>query len=145
VKNTHRIAAFAVAISLLAACATGGGPRPGQTPEQYLETRAEARWAHVLGGQWAEAYAFLTPGYREVHDLQGYRDAMQNRRLQWTAAEVQGVDCDSDERCSVQVRVNYSVIGGIPGVREMSSVHNVSETWLRLGGEWYMLPRTDGR
>ena len=37
-----------------------------KTPEQIVVERAEARWQHLIKQDFAGAYAYLTPAYRDV-------------------------------------------------------------------------------
>lgn len=138
--RTASLAAFAL---FLGACASKGGI--SESPEKYLTKRAEARWTAMISGQWEQAYAYFTPGYREASSLEGYRQSMLGRRVSWTGARVKKVECSDAERCLVGVEVDYSLIGGMPGVANVSSQHYSEETWLRLGGEWYYLPAKQSR
>jgi hypothetical protein len=144
IRNMNRSFSVLLAalVVLLSACAAGTpAPSADRSPEEHLSARAAARWQHLIAGEWEQAYALLTPGYREVNDFDAYRQTMRERKIDWTAAHVTGVECESESRCTVRVRMEYSVIGGIPGVRDMSSVRTSAETWLKLGKDWYFLPR----
>jgi hypothetical protein len=138
-SNIIRITLAASALALLAACA-GGGTKRGSTPEAQVTARAEARWKHVLALELQQAYEFFTPGYREAHDFKRYETSIENRQLDWTAARVTGVTCDTAERCVASVSIDYTLIGGMPGVENVSATQALDESWLKIGGQWYHLP-----
>lgn len=95
----------------------------------------------MMTGDWEKAYAYFTPGYRDVNAYEAFRVSMVNRQVNWTAARSVGAECESAEKCVVTVEINYSLIGGLRGVSEVSSTRRSDETWLKLGGEWYLLPQ----
>jgi hypothetical protein len=123
---------------LLVAC--GATTPVKESAEQSLAKRAETRWGALISSDWESAYGYFTPGYREVNDYETFRLGMVNRKVSWTGARSTGVQCESAEKCSVQMDIDYSLIGGMPGVPEMASTRSQAETWLKLAGEWYFLP-----
>lgn len=133
----------ALATVLLAACA-GGPSLKNETPEQAVARRAEARWGLMLKQDWPGAYAYLTPGYRELNALDAYAARMGNRRVNWSSAKVGRVKCPAADRCKVQVQIGFSVVGGMPGAPDLQSFGTVDETWLLADGSWYFLPERAG-
>ena len=83
----------------------------------------------------------LTPGFRDVTTLDNYRLMLLNSKIGWTAAKSQGVECASEERCIVKINIDFEVIGGLPGVGDVKSHQVLEETWLKIDGQWYFLPR----
>lgn len=134
-----RVLALSLLAALLAACA-GGGTKRGGTPEEQVKARAEARWTLVLAQDLPKAYAFFTAGYREANSLERYESSIRNRQINWTAARVGNVLCDTPERCIAKVSVDYTLIGGMPGAKDVSATQVIDENWLHLGGQWYLLP-----
>jgi hypothetical protein len=134
--------ASVLVLALLAACATMGPP---PAPEQVVAARADARWVALLSSDWEKAYEFLSPGFRATTTLDDYRIGMINRQLNWTGAAPARAVCESAEKCAVKVRVDYALIGGLPGVREVKSSAESAETWLKLDGTWFFLPDRSGR
>ena len=132
-------AAASLCAALLAACSTTA-PR-SENPEQLLGKRAEERWGALIAGDWEKAYAYFTPGYRDVNAYEGYRLSMVNRQINWTAARAKGVECESEAKCLVKIDIDYSLIGGMQGVGKVSSTRNATETWLKLENQWYLLPQ----
>lgn len=134
-----RIAVVAALVLVVAGCA--GAPATVQTPEDRVAQRAQARWDHLLQGRWDDAYGYFTPGYREANSLETFQRSMLGRRIRWASAQLQGVECESAERCIASVEIDFELIGGMPGVPQVESSRLSPEVWLRLDGEWYFLPQ----
>lgn len=127
--------------ALLAAC-SATAPRPDTSnPEQFLGKRAEDRWNALMSADWEKAYAYFTPGYRDVNAYEGFRLGMVNRQINWTAVRSKGVECESEQKCLVSLEIDYQLIGGMRGVSEVGSTRNETETWLKLENQWYLLPQ----
>ncbi|MBD8526443.1 nuclear transport factor 2 family protein [Pseudomarimonas arenosa] len=136
-----RLLQGALAVALLftlAACATSPG-KP-KTPEGRVALDADLRWKAMLTGDWKTAYAYFTPGYRELNRYEDFEARMMNRRINWTAAVVDSVTCEAAERCTARVRIEFDLIGGLPGAGEIKSFRTVDEVWLLSDGKWRMLP-----
>jgi hypothetical protein len=126
---------------LAATIAVGCAQSPSKSEPKSLEDRALARWQAIIGSDWAQAYAFLTPGYREATPLDRYESNLVASRVRWSEAHVIGSSCASPDRCDVRVSVDFGLRGGLPGVGNVASKQQMTETWLRIDGNWYHLPR----
>jgi hypothetical protein len=128
-----------LAAGLLGGCASD--PTRGLTDEQVLSLRAEARWKHLIAGEFRRAYEYLTPGARAVTTPEAYEARFASRQVDWKAARVVGVACPEEERCVVSVSVDYTLLGGLRGVGPLDAGQHIEETWLKLDGRWFHLPR----
>ena len=126
-----RAAALAAALAL-AACASNSA----KTPEQIVAERAEARWQHLIKQDFAGAYAYLTPAYRDVVPQEQYRRRFGSAGA-WTNAIVHEVKCEP-EACTVKVRITTQL--RIPKfaarLPEVSSY--IDERWVREDGQWWL-------
>lgn len=120
------------AAGFLAACAIG--PKMPTS----LEDRVQARWDALVAGDLETAYAYFSPGYRASTSLAQFQKKMQRRALRWTGASYKSKDCE-DDRCRVVVDVDYHLYA--PTVGHHRSTRGVSETWLKVDGEWYFIPK----
>jgi hypothetical protein len=157
-RGSIRALAFGLALAFLAGCQSGGtrpdgaaatpgptgadaavAPTDGKTMDPLL-ARATERWQLLIAGKFAEAYEYLSPGYREVVDREEYVQTMAKRQVFWNAAEAHDQEC-RDGFCRVRVDVLYTVNMPVMGVGEVSSSTTVIENWL-LGedGRWYFVP-----
>lgn len=110
-------------------------------PEQAVEQRATARWQLMVARQWREAYDFLSPGARSVTDADSYARSMDApRHVQWTGASVSRVECSGPERCVATVVIQYRLVSLGAVFSNHQGRNTVTETWLRLDGQWYLVP-----
>ena len=138
---THKLIFPILLVFLLSACATNGDS-PERLQSQLAE-RAQARWKYLLEGDWNEAWAFLTPGYREAMTQERYARSMSRKSVRWDGATVDRVECESAEKCDVVMRVQFAT--PLPGLA--GNAHNeglgtgyVRESWLRDATGWFHLP-----
>lgn len=135
IKPLKFVAACAVSIALLAlsACADKANP-------DNVNRRAVERWNFLIAHQAEKAYDYLTPGFRQTQTRDAYATAMNNRPLQWKSAKFDRKDCEED-RCTVVLDVAYALkMGGSP-VGTIDSSSRQTETWIRVDGDWYFLPK----
>lgn len=147
-----KLAPLAPALALLlAACAGGGGTKTaGPAPDAPkaaaatgdVEARATQRWALLVGAKYAEAYDYLSPGYRATTPREQYATSLTGRPVKWLGATVTGKDCPAGEAyCDVGVNVEYEVQSTLPGVGAIKSVGPVQERWIEIDGSWYFVPK----
>ena len=122
-----------LAVLLLAACADLPGKAGGPSA---LEQRVEARWAWLVQGKVAEAYAYLSPAKREVTSLEKYSGSIKLGL--WRSGSVSKVVCAAEEVCSVDVDVKY--VFKPRGGHVLESVTMLKETWRKVDGEWWLVP-----
>jgi hypothetical protein len=140
-----------LAAALLGACATQTqpgdratavetGPAAGSiASEAAVMARSQERWKALIERRFIDAYAYLSPGYRELTRVDDYVGALSSRPVKWESADVSGATCDGDV-CMVKVLMTYSLVVPQPGVGRVSSISGIEEQWLRLDGEWFHLP-----
>ena len=138
---THKTVFPALLALLLSACATNGGPQ--DRVEADLADRAQGRWQHLLEGEWAEAWTYLTPGYREAMTQERYAKSMSRKSVRWDGATVDRVECESAEKCDVVMRVQFATpLPGLSGSTRNEGLGTgyVRESWLRDATGWFHLP-----
>jgi hypothetical protein len=119
--------------TLLGACASL------QTkPEDAVTQRANARWQALVKGDMAKAYAYSTPGFRAVVDVEGFkgRTGIAGR---WLGAQVTSVSCDTPERCKAIIRLEFSTL--MPGFSKDRMTTHIDETWLLEDGQWWIFQK----
>lgn len=131
--RTARSVAFGIAVLVLAAgCAsTISGLRPAD--EVVLE-RAQQRWNALVKRRWSEAYAYLTPAFREVVPLDRYISQLTGGPVQWTDAKAYRANCE-DRRCSVSVEIFFRL--KLKGHGDRVSSTHLDEDWVLDDGGWY--------
>ncbi len=126
-----RAAALAAALAL-AACASNSA----KTPEQIVVERAEARWQHLIKQDFAGAYAYLTPAYRDVVPQEQYRRRFGSAGA-WTNAIVHEVSCEP-EACTVKMRITTQVRVPLFATRISEVTTYMDERWVREDGQWWL-------
>lgn len=104
-----------------------------------LKDRALERWALLIANRGAEAFEYLTPGYRSNKNAAQYAAEMGARPVKWKELGVNSVTCEDETACEVSLwsesEVKLSVAMG------SSSVFGGHlEEWLKIDGVWYYLP-----
>ena len=126
-----RAAALAAALAL-AACASNSA----KTPEQIVAERAEARWQHLIKQDFAGAYAYLTPAYRDVVPQEQYRRRFGSAGA-WTNAIVHEVSCEP-EACTVKMRITTQVRVPLFAAHISEVTSYMDERWVRENGQWWL-------
>jgi hypothetical protein len=125
--------AAGLSLSVLAGCAT---TMPAQ---QVVEKRAMARWDALIKRDYAEAYKYLSPGFRSGVSVERYQKSFIYKKVKWTSAKFIESKCE-ETTCKVRISLGYAVNGAVPGVKTFSSSEPIEESWVRSGGSWYILP-----
>lgn len=136
-KNLKTLLLSLSLLGLLAGCAAGpGGGKKGVS----VEERAVKRWELLIARQAADAYEYLTPGYKTSHPKDQYTASMTTRPVLWKKVELMDKECPDEDTCNVRLIVDFDlrIAAGIPG--PISSTDVQKEKWLRIKGEWYHLP-----
>jgi len=118
----------------LSACATTA------PTEELIEERATARWDAILSGDLAGAYEYLSPGYRSSVSSSQYQRSILLRQVQWTGAKYVRSEC-SEKTCKVLILLNYRVSGALPGVKHFNGTQDIKESWVKVNGLWYYVPK----
>jgi len=128
------IGAALTALSLLPGCAG-----MGKTPEQQVTERAQERLDLFVAGDFAQAYEYLSPGYRSSVTLQEYQRKSAAQPIAWSDAEVAASDC-TENTCKLRISVEIVVFGAVPGASRFETRSAVDENWIKSGRTWYMVP-----
>lgn len=128
----NKITSLTLVALFLAACAS-----TPPVPEQTVEQRAQARWDHLIAGEAAEAWAYYTPGFRQITSESDFQAWLDGRPVRWLTAEVQSGECKDPDRCIVVTSVTYRAPNAPPGINEMRMTRDIEEEWIRLDGQWW--------
>jgi hypothetical protein len=124
-------------VVLVAGCAASGGNLTKDTPVESKQTavreRAEARWQAIIKGDYPVAYAYFSPGSREIVNL-GTFEARMKGVAKYTGVKIDTVSCEA-VACKVKLWLTYDhkVMKGVMTPAE--------EAWIIDGGQaWYVWP-----
>lgn len=124
----------AMSLLLLAACATLRQPA-----DKVVGERAVARWDALIKGDYAEAYKYLSPGFRSSVSVRQYEKSFIYNKVIWTSAKLIESNC-AEKTCKVRISLGYTVYGALPGVKSFSDEEPIEESWVLSHGSWYILP-----
>ena len=133
-RKTTTLGARSLALALAVALA-GCAAMPGAaSKEDTVRQRAAQRANAFAKGDYARAYALLTPSYRKARDLDAYRRALGGAAI-WEKAEVAAVAC-TEQRCTVGLKVSVKPL--IAGRFNDTITVQFEETWLLEDGNWWL-------
>jgi len=116
----------------------GGGLTKDTPPEvkaAAVKERSNARWAALIKGDKDAAYAYLSPGTREMITLDQYRGRVQTGGFR--SVKIEKVDCET-ETCSVGLMLTYDYLPPKGNTRATGITTYVQETWvLEKGQAWF--------
>ncbi len=137
-KNKFLNSSIALTAIVLLVTACASGPR---LPES-LEDRAADRVAAILANDYERAYWYLSPGFRQLTDLETYTEQQEKRPVRWRHAEVDRVDNCDEDHCQVYTRVFFRVKSPVQGGGIVDSVQVIKEDWISTPEGWFLVPET---
>ena len=123
-----------VVLVLSAGCAneSPSAGAKGQSAEQLVTIRAQARWDALRAAQYDKAYAFISPTTRQTLPAEVYRGRISG--ASWLGAQVVKVVCEP-EICDVSIKLEYYVL---PNLKDTQVVE---EKWISDSGNWWFVYR----
>lgn len=132
-KTTTLASRLALLVTGLALAGCAG--LPGSKPkEELVRERATKRAEAYVKQDYPGSYAYLTPSYRRIKDLEAYRRSFGSGAV-WQKAEVSNVACE-EQRCRVGLSVSVKPL--IPGMFNATITVQFEETWLLEDGNWWL-------
>ncbi|WP_376692648.1 hypothetical protein [Wenzhouxiangella sp. EGI_FJ10409] len=129
------ISAILLSAMVLAGCQQEAEQRPA--PEVVKE-RAQARWDALVDEEFATAWDYYTPGFRQMAPRDDFEADMGARPVQWNAASVISVECqEEDSKCEVLTEVTYQPSGGPKELQSVEVTRDLREEWLFMDGQWW--------
>jgi uncharacterized protein YchJ len=133
-SGRRRIAGLLVAglVAVLAGCASVPAEVKPPEREAIVKQRSQARWDALVADRLSEAYEYYSPASRSVMSLQDFIRSIRGGF--WKGAQVDGVTCQGEESCEVEVTIEYQ----IQGARAKAPLR---ETWIRTDGQWWYVKK----
>lgn len=126
---------------LVSGCAQLTGTRVAETPEEAVTRLSQERLELMRAGDFDVAYNYMSPGFRALKSLNGFK--MDNRGARrWSDARVKSVRCEI-ERCQAVVEVVYVHVAAptarpseIGRASAPNIVTTLNEVWVQAEGSW---------
>ena len=134
--NVFSQASLLTVILGLSACAM----MQPKTAEESVLARAEQRQVALLKHDFAKAYQYMSPGYRQLNSLEQFT-ANHVGVYSWVSSTVKNASCD-DDVCKVNVEIEYDA-GLMMGTSRKPSAEKFlvprvnQETWFKLDDKWW--------
>ncbi len=129
------ISAVLLSAMVIVACQQEAEERPAG---EVVKERAQARWDALVDQEFAAAWDYYTPGYRQMTERDAFDADMDARPVQWNAASVISAECDEEaSKCEVLTEVTYQPTGGPKEMRSVEVTRDLEEEWLLMDGQWW--------
>lgn len=132
-KNLVRYGRWRI-VALIYILILAGCSEPEKSPEQQVRERAEARWQAMIARDFATAYEFELPSYREIYSLKSYRKRYEGS-VDWTSAEIESVAFDGKDAATVTLEVAY--VFNDPRMGRLEGQREISGKWIQKQGTWW--------
>jgi hypothetical protein len=99
-----------------------------------LRDRVEQRWHALIKRDFAAAYAYETPAYREENSLERFA-AQFGTRVSWHIATVKQLRYDRADEATAAIALNYSF--DLPTDEVAQTTSRIREQWVRVDNEWW--------
>ena len=109
------------------------------TPDiDALKERVKKRWMAKIDYDFASAYKFQTPAYKDVFSKELYVHLF-SKNLVWELKGVNGIEFDEvSEVATVKVDIETSSVNPVNGDRKSTALPaRLTEKWLHIDGQWW--------
>jgi hypothetical protein len=130
---SRHLAALLIA-SVLAGCASMSG-----SPDAIVRARATELSRARIANDFDAAYLLTAPSFRAVTPLAGYKSTFVGP-VQWTAAEVVSVTCETEDKCEARIKVEAKTLFKLGGRQVPPISTYLDESWIRENGQWWLFP-----
>jgi len=101
-----------------------------------LEQRVNARWEALIRRDFAAAYAFTSPAYREAFSLDAFKRNFGSGRVAWQLIEVVSVDFEGDDAATVGIKIHI-VYHDPQTQKPIDMATHDQESWVYADGQWW--------
>jgi len=108
--------------------------------DKLLADRVEARWKAMVERDFASAYGYTLPSYRQANTLEQFAKGY-GRAVAWRMAQVRGIRYDDPEIARVKIALETEQATPWSGGQLEKRVTGIDETWLNRDGVWWLSPK----
>ena len=105
-----------------------------------LEQRVIAKWDALIKNDFATAYTFTSPAYRQRFSLEAFKGQFSTGRVVWRRIEVVDVDFKGDDAAMVGINIHF-VYHQAQTAGAIDMANYVQEPWVRVDGQWWYLAK----
>jgi hypothetical protein len=108
--------------------------------DKLLADRIEARWKSLVEKDFASAYGYTLPSYRQANTLE-QSTKEYGRAVGWRMAQVRWIRYDTPEIARVGIALETEQATPWSGGQLEKRVTGIDETWLNRDGVWWLSPK----
>lgn len=127
---------------IFSGCATKDAVR-NISEDEVLRERVMTYWGHKISQEFDKSYTYEDPYYRKRFNMIKYIKSIDTARASWKSATIEGLKIDGDSAIiDMKVKVHITVA---PSARDIEQEFPLKETWVKVDGIWYHVPKKSGR
>ncbi len=128
---------------IFSGCATKEAVVRNVNEDEVLRERAMTYWGHKVRQEFDKSYTYEDPYYRKRFNMIKYIKSIDTARAKWTSANVENLQINGDSAIiDMKVKVHITVA---PSARDIEQEFSLKETWVKVDGIWYHVPKKSGR
>ncbi len=108
--------------------------------DRLLVDRVEARWKALVERDFAAAYGYALPSYRQANTMEEFTKGY-GRAVGWRMAQVRWIRYDAPEIARVKIALETELTTPWSGGQLEKRVTGIEETWLNRDGVWWLSPK----
>lgn len=95
-----------------------------------LEAKAIERWYALIDLDWGKAYSYETPGYRNTHSLDRFKNGF-GLAVEWNSIEFVSVDYVNKKTADVNLLLKVTYNSNFPIQSPLK------ERWMQVDDQWW--------
>jgi hypothetical protein len=124
-------------------CAMAGAatsePDNREVQQAALLQRVTAKWGALLRKDFAAAYAFTSPAYRQLYSLEAFKSKFGGNAT-WRRIEILDVAFKDDNAATVGINLHF-VYYQLQPDKALDMTTYIQEPWVRVDDNWWSLVR----
>lgn len=101
-----------------------------------LEQRVLAKWDALIRKDFATAYQFTSPNYRELFSLLAFKRNFSVGKVEWQKVEVEGINFNNNDTATVNIKI-YIIFHQTETGRDLPMSSNSKESWIKVNEQWW--------
>jgi uncharacterized protein YceK len=135
-RNLIKLMIFAGMLAILSGCATLLSPKD---EKEVLTSRLSQMMNAKMAGEWAKAYDYYTPEFRQVVSKTNFGDKSLER-VRYGGYTIGNISiADSGNQAQIELTCDISMKGF-----DFANAPQIQQ-WKKVGGNWYYQPPGSGK
>lgn len=105
-----------------------------------LDNRVVDFWNFKIDRNFAEAYDFLSPGWKSNENQESFIRRMSISAVKWTSVKLLSKKCRQKDLCVIKVEIGYEYQFRGAVSEKMQVETTLAENWIMKDNIWYNIP-----